>query len=384
MSVRDHANASWKGFLLKDLLVVHPGHECLIPVYIADYIRGDYGSGIIMGVPAHDERDAGFAKEHGIDSLRVIGDDGTMMNSMELDSMSTDDAARSITRSSFSRPETQYKLKDWLVSRQRMWGAPIPIIHCHDCGFVPVPDQQLPVRLPDSSLMAQASSLKDIPSWFQCSCPQCGRSARRDTDTLDTFVDSSWYFLRFQNEFSSLDDTSRSLRPVDIYIGGIEHSILHLLYARFVNRFLHKSGCVANPEPFTRLLTQGMVHGRTFIDPDTGEYVRNDHVQVSGSTARHKDTGKTLEIVFEKMSKSKYNGVSPSDVFRDYGADVTRLFVLFKAPPNQVLDWDETAIAGPARWLNRVWALVQSVQDVSVTSESIDQFRIYSSLILVC
>eukprot|EP00455_Lapot_gusevi_P046459 TRINITY_DN6127_c0_g2_i11.p1 TRINITY_DN6127_c0_g2~~TRINITY_DN6127_c0_g2_i11.p1 ORF type:complete len:421 (-),score=40.98 TRINITY_DN6127_c0_g2_i11:317-1579(-) len=260
---------------------------------------------------------------------------------------------------------SNYRLRDWLVSRQRYWGAPIPVIHCQQCGAVPVPEQDLPVRLPENVKFTGrgASPLLTAQDWVNVKCPCCGGAARRDTDTLDTFVDSSWYFLRYPSASlpNRIFDTQliNKLMPVPVYIGGIEHAILHLLYSRFITRFLHTEGWLNSPEPFKALLTQGMVLGRTYKLPQSGSYVRPDQVTVSGTSAVETATGKKLNVVWEKMSKSKFNGVAPEDAFEKYGADVTRLFILFKAPPEKALEWESQQIAGQSRWVVRVWNLVQ-------------------------
>lgn len=295
----------------------------------------------------------------------------------------------------------QYRLRDWLVSRQRYWGAPIPMIHCEDCGVVPEAESALPVELPprDGSSSSKGelandiledmnsfddltTPLSEIPAWNDVQCPSCGQAgARRDPDTLDTFVDSAWYFLRYcdpNNERQAFDpevvakwmqtdaDIKNQKGGVNLYIGGIEHAILHLLYARFICRFLYHRGLAPSPEPFDKLLTQGMVLGRTHKDPHTGRYLKPEEVvhlddnDKDGSVII-RATGEVPTTVWEKMSKSKFNGVDPDKMIRRYGADVTRLASLFMAPPEQALEWDEAAVAGQARWCDRLRSLVNSV-----------------------
>lgn len=248
----------------------------------------------------------------------------------------------------------QWRLRDWLISRQRYWGTPIPIIHCDNCGVVPVPDDQLPVRLPTLHHHHGKGNPLESGEWKHVACPRCGQPATRDTDTMDTFVDSSWYFLRFLDAHNTTQPFSPArASPVDVYIGGIEHAILHLLYARFIYKFLAQELAPhvadAGPaEPFRTLLSQGMVHGKTFSDPETGKFLMPDEVD------------ERSVVSFEKMSKSKHNGVDPTACTQRYGADATRAHVLFAAPVSEVLDWDESKIVGIERWYGRVWKVVHS------------------------
>jgi len=274
----------------------------------------------------------------------------------------------------------KWRLRDWLISRQRYWGTPIPIVHCDSCGAVPVPDEDLPVKLPDVDSHWEAgkagNALESSPEFVNTTCPKCQGPARRDTDTMDTFVDSSWYYARFadpHNEKELLSLEAAKTLPVDIYLGGVEHAILHLLYARFIYKFLASTEVIpqaqaealsgeqagaADPtsaEPFHRLITQGMVHGKTYVDPDSGRFLKPD-VEVDLSDAsrpRVIATGKTATVAFEKMSKSKHNGVDPTDFIAKYGADATRAHMLFQAPVGDVLNWDESKIVGVTRWLQR-------------------------------
>lgn len=398
--------------------VVHPISGDLLPVYIADYVVADYATGAVMGVPAHDSRDFAFANEYKLPIKQVVelaskdstadsqasqssqdasstpklpiikqGEGTRLINSGKYDGMTTKQAADAMVAEnmSFLKPEVQYNLRDWLVSRQRYWGAPIPIIHCDSCGTVPVPEKDLPVVLPDidfkkakeSGLNAAAGSsevdfekgkgspLALVDSFVHCSCPKCGSTnARRETDTMDTFVDSSWYFMRYpdaQNESQVFSpESAQKWLPVDLYVGGVEHAILHLLYARFINKFMFDEGYVPASEPFTTLRTQGMVHGKTFRIPGSDRPVPSDSVvEKPDGTATHAETGQLLDVTWEKMSKSKYNGVDPVAIVNEYGADTIRLFLLFKAPVDQVLDWDTNQIVGQLRWIRRVWSLVQ-------------------------
>lgn len=379
--------------------VVHPITNDLIPVYIADYVVADYATGAVMGVPAHDTRDFAFAKQNSLPIKQVVqlassdsdatslpitkhGEGTKLVNSGKYDGLTTKEAADTMIREklNFLHSDVQYNLRDWLVSRQRYWGAPIPIIHCDSCGTVPVPEKDLPVKLPDINFArgkdalvgnseldfekGKGSPLAIVESFVNCNCPKCGKAARRETDTMDTFVDSSWYFMRYpdaSNETAAFStEMANRWLPVDLYVGGIEHAILHLLYARFINKFMHDEGLVPASEPFTTLRTQGMVHGKTFRLPGSDRPVPPTAVtELSNGSVVHKESGQPLDITWEKMSKSKYNGVDPIQVVQEYGADTIRLFLLFKAPVDQVLDWDTNQIVGQLRWMRRIWSLVQ-------------------------
>ncbi|KAF9387010.1 hypothetical protein CPB97_003068 [Podila verticillata] len=368
-----------------------------IPVYAVNYVVSDYGTGAVMGVPGHDERDFNFAQSQGIEAKYVIvngesteGAKGPLTargvlsgDCGEFSHMSSEDASKAIINKAnalgFGREKTSFRIRDWLLSRQRYWGAPIPMIHCHGCGPVPVPEKDLPVVLPmDVEFSGRGGSpLKQIESWVNCSCPKCGGNAKRDTDTMDTFVDSSWYFLRY------LDPHNKSLpfshakatagMPVDVYIGGVEHAILHLLYSRFLSKFAWKTGLYGkgvaiedkegkdpgHGEPFKVLVTQGMVQGRTFKDPVTGAFLHPTEVDLTDPQKPIQiSTGKAPAESYEKMSKSKFNGVDPGDMITTHGADATRLHILYKAPPSEELEWDEQSIVGMQRFLTKVWRVV--------------------------
>ena len=337
--------------------VINPVNGERLPVWIADYVLADYGTGAVMGVPAHDQRDFLFARSHDLPVKVVIqptkadetvNDDvawtepGVLIDSGDFDGMASDQAKEAITakgsEEGWARPKVQFRLRDWLISRQRYWGCPIPVIHCESCGTVPVPKDQLPVQLPkDADLSGRGGSpLAQLESWVNVDCPCCGKPARRETDTMDTFMCSSWYFLRFADPSNrdapfTPEAISRWL-PVKQYVGGIEHAILHLLYARFFTKALRDRGLLTIDEPFERLLTQGMVQGVTYRNPRTGRYVAPDRV-ADEANPLDPDDGGSLEVLFEKMSKSKYNGVDPAAVIDRYGADTARMFILFKAPP---------------------------------------------------
>ncbi|KAJ5902457.1 Aminoacyl-tRNA synthetase class 1a anticodon-binding [Penicillium taxi] len=371
-----------------------------LPIFAAPYVLSEYGEGAVMGVPGHDNRDMAFFKENGNpESIPiVIQAEPAKDGESEIDTIVPIEHAKAFTQYGFLTSRCgkyqnlhskeaakqivtdlknlgqadfveRWRLRDWLISRQRYWGTPIPIIHCADCGPVPVPKEDLPVRLPkiqgDWLKGKKGNPLESSEEWLHTSCPSCGGPAKRDTDTMDTFVDSSWYFLRFLDSANKDAPFSPSVaQPVDFYSGGVEHAILHLLYARFIYKFLAQSdlfpaGTKGPAEPFKTLLSQGMVHGKTFLEPSTGRFLHPDEVDL---TDREKPLIKGTEITpnvsFEKMSKSKHNGVDPTVCASKYGADATRAHVLFSAPVSEVLEWDETKIVGVERWFGRLWKLV--------------------------
>ena len=363
---------------------INPANGESIPIWIADYVLADYGTGAVMGVPAHDVRDFAFARQYELPVQRVIevpGTDehvndgeawtgpGSLIHSAGFSGLSNDEAKTAITNygaeNGWARAKRQYRLRDWLISRQRYWGCPIPIIHCDDCGAVPVPRNQLPVELPTGIDLngAGGSPLARAVDWVSTTCPKCGKPARRETDTMDTFMCSSWYYLRFSdphNRDLPFDATSvNRWLPVKQYVGGIEHAILHLLYARFFTKALKDRDLLETKEPFERLLTQGMVQGTTYRNPRTGRYVSPASVK-DASNPLDPDDGGPLEVLFEKMSKSKHNGVDPAAVIDRYGADTARMFILFKAPPEKDLEWDDADVEGQFRFLQRLWRLVDS------------------------
>ena len=372
---------------------VNPANGQKVPIWVADYVLAEYGTGAVMGVPAHDERDFRFAKTYELPVQRVIQMDGTdehsndgeswtgpgtLVNSGAFDGQSNDQAKQAITEhgatKGWARAKRQYRLRDWLISRQRYWGCPIPIIHCADCGAQPVPTDQLPVALPkDVNLAGKGGSpLAALDDWVNVPCPICGKPARRETDTMDTFMCSSWYFLRFADPQNSdrpfESEAVKKWLPVQQYVGGIEHAILHLLYSRFFTKALKDRGLISINEPFERLLTQGMVQGVTYRNPRTGRYVAPALV-VDPGTPRDPDDGEELEVLFEKMSKSKHNGVDPALVIDRYGADTARMFILFKAPPEKDLEWDDADVEGQFRFLQRLWRLVDSVSKVTAPDQ---------------
>jgi leucyl-tRNA synthetase len=352
-----------------------------IPILIADYVLYEYGTGAVMGVPAHDTRDFVFAQQNKLPIKTVIipdggdadvplteayTDPGVMVNSGDFDGTSSRQGKAAIIvkaeQDGTGKARIQYRLRDWLISRQRYWGVPIPVIHCEACGAVPVPEADLPVELPeDVCFSAQGGSpLAKLESWVNVPCPTCGQNAQRETDTMDTFIDSSWYFLRYtdaKNDQQIFDPAKvNDWMPVDQYVGGIEHAILHLLYSRFFTKVLRDRKLLNFDEPFNKLLTQGMVQALTYKNAKTGKYIAP--ADVNPDDPKDPETGEPLDVFYEKMSKSKYNGVPPEEVTRKYGADTARLFTLFKAPPEKDLEWEGTDVEGQFRFLNRVWRLV--------------------------
>ncbi|MGB7656593.1 MAG: leucine--tRNA ligase [Novosphingobium sp.] len=379
----------------------HPFQDQLLPLYIANFVLMDYGTGAVFGCPAHDQRDIDFARKYDLPVIRVVADGtatapvfqgheaytgpGQIVNSQFLDGMTIDQAkAEVITRaehSQWGRGTTVWRLRDWGVSRQRYWGTPIPFIHCEACGVVPVPKDQLPVVLPeDVSFDVPGNPLERHPSWKHVDCPQCGKAARRETDTLDTFVNSSWYFLRFASQPADRPfdpEVIKQWLPVEQYIGGIEHAILHLLYARFWTRALAHIGLIDVKEPFASLFTQGMVTHETYYTTKIVQVKAADETEYrpmkvldqmySPAEVNRSSEGATLldgrpvEIgATIKMSKSKKNVVDPDAIVARYGADAVRWFMLSDSPPERDLPWSEAGIEGCARFVQRVWRQVKA------------------------
>jgi len=374
--------------------VRHPASGELIPLWIADYVLADYGSGAVMGVPAHDQRDFLFARQHELPIRQVIvpegadpaafaggawSEAGVLIHSGAFDGLPSNEAKGRIVAEAeaagWGRARVQYRLRDWLISRQRYWGCPIPMVHCPHCGDVPVPADQLPVLLPSGLALEGrgGSPLGQLEDWQRVNCPSCGTPARRETDTMDTFMCSSWYYLRYADPGNdqlpfSKEAVNRWL-PVDQYVGGIEHAILHLLYSRFFTKVLRDRGLLNFDEPFTRLLTQGMVQGLTYRNPHTGKYIAADAV-ADADDPRDPISGEVLTVSFDKMSKSKYNGVDPSSVIDRYGADTARMFILFKAPPEKDLEWDDADVEGQYRFLQRLWRLAEGARELGLSLEA--------------
>ncbi len=381
--------------------VRNPANGEIIPLWIADYVLADYGSGAVMGVPAHDQRDFLFARQHELPVRQVIvpeGADpaafaggawtepGVMIHSGLYDGLPSEEGKKRLVAEAeaagWGRSRVQYRLRDWLISRQRYWGCPIPMVHCPTCGDVPVPVDQLPVELPTGvALQGKGGSpLGNLASWLEVACPCCGGEARRETDTMDTFMCSSWYYLRYADPLNDQLPFGRAAvnrwLPVDQYVGGIEHAILHLLYSRFFTKVLRDRGLLDFSEPFDRLLTQGMVQGLTYRNPHTGKYIAPEDV-ADMNDPRDPINGEPLTVSFDKMSKSKYNGVDPSSVIERYGADTARMFILFKAPPEKDLEWDDADVEGQYRFLQRIWRLVEGAREQGLSlsrDESLEAF----------
>ena len=372
------------------LRVRHPVIEgAELPVLIANFIVMEYGTGAIFGCPAHDQRDLEFARAKGLPVIPVVlpadadaasfaigkeayTGDGVLINSGFLDGLGVEAAKtaiadaltkRTVKGRAVAERQTQYRLRDWGISRQRYWGCPIPMIHCPTCGIVPVPEQDLPVKLPDDvSFDKPGNPLDRHPTWKHVICPSCGGPAVRETDTMDTFVDSSWYFARFCSPHSGVPTDSNAVGywlPVDQYIGGVEHAILHLLYARFFTRAMHKTGHVSIDEPFKGLFTQGMVTHETYKDVH-GKWLLPEEISRKDGIAVHAKTGEPVSIgAVESMSKSKKNVVDPDTIIAAYGADTARWFMLSDTPPERDIEWTAAGVEGAHRFLQRVWRLVR-------------------------
>ncbi|MBC7803318.1 MAG: leucine--tRNA ligase [Candidatus Parcubacteria bacterium] len=372
------------------MFVLHPISGEKIPVWVGNYVLMTYGEGAVMGVPAHDERDFAFALKYGLPIPQVIDvkdfsaiewresytEHGRCINSGKYDGLdfqaSVDAIAGDLKANNLGEKQVQWRLRDWGISRQRYWGCPIPIVHCAACGDVPVPDEQLPVVLPEDLVPdGTGNPLARLPSFYETSCPSCGKPAKRETDTMDTFVDSSWYFARYacpDQAGAMVDGRARYWMAVDQYIGGIEHAILHLLYSRFFMRAMRDEGLLTGSEPFTRLLTQGMVLAETYYR-DTPEG-RREWVHPAEVVLTRDAKGKILsarkqdgtEVVFDgigTMSKSRNNGVDPQRLIEKYGADTARFFIIFASPPTSTLEWSDEGVEGSYRFLKRLWSYGQ-------------------------
>ena len=377
-----------------NLIAINPINSKEIPIWIASYVLDEYGTGAVMGVPAHDERDFEFAKINSIDIKQVIIKDkdkstteltnaftenGFLINSNNFDGLNNSDAKKYISehgeRNGWAENKIQFRLRDWLISRQRYWGCPIPIIKCNNCGSVPVNKKDIPVKLPNEIKISsnKINSLGSNQSWINTTCPKCGNLASRETDTMDTFMCSSWYFLRYPSSKSLTKPFEKEKinkwLPVDQYVGGVEHAILHLLYARFLTKALRDNNLFDIDEPFKRLLTQGMVQSAAYKNSITGKYISPTDIKDITDPKDPKDNSK-LEVLFEKMSKSKYNGVDPESVIKKYGADTARMFILFKAPPEKDLEWGDSDVEGQYRFLCRIWKLFLDYTNNDISHEA--------------
>lgn len=369
--------------------LINPINGEKVELWIADYVLMNYGTGAVMAVPAHDERDFVFAKKYNLPMRVVINPvdkktkeeikinvnemkdpfigKGVMTNSKKFDGISSKQAltkmAEYVEELGFGERTVKYRLKDWGISRQRYWGTPIPAIYCDNCGIVMESDENLPVKLPmDIEFSGNGNPLETSEEFKNVICPTCGAPAKRETDTMDTFVDSSWYYLRYcdpQNTDLPIDKSiADNWSPVDQYIGGVEHAVMHLLYSRFFHKVLRDMGLLSTDEPFKRLLTQGMVLGPSYYEKSTGKYLFLDETEIKDEKSYSKATGEELVVKVEKMSKSKNNGVDPLHIINEYGADAARLFTMFASPPEKELEWNENGLAGSHRFLNRVWRMV--------------------------
>lgn len=435
MSTKDRNIVEEKEGVFTGRYAINPLTNEKIPIYTANYILWGYGTGAIMAVPAHDERDYEFAKKYNIPIKPVIKplnkdwdfekapytEEGILINSDGFDGLKSSEAKEKITKileeKKIGYKTINYRLRDWNISRQRYWGTPIPVIYCNDCGIVPVPEEDLPVVLPENvEFTGVGNPLEKVEEFVNTTCPKCGKPAKRETDTMDTFVDSSWYFLRYcdpKNDKKPFDkEKTEYWMPVDIYIGGIEHAILHLLYSRFFVKFLRDIGLVEIKEPFSKLLTQGMVLKKWIkieklleiynISENTSltklykifniekednrtikQFLEENHLNINDNAKLlfeklnlPMDVLKELEEKYgksDKMSKSKHNTVDPDEMIEKYGADTVRLYTLFAAPPSNNFDWIESGVEGAHRFLKRVWNFVMSnkdkIKDITYTKE---------------
>ena len=377
-SQKEIDTAEKKGFNT-GLTVQHPFiKDHSLPLFVANFVLMDYGTGVVFGCPAHDKRDYDFASKYKLPILPVIETphdeplpyegEGILINSAFLNGLSIEDAKKEVLQRLVSKKlgnsEIIYKLRDWGVSRQRYWGCPIPIIHCSACGIVPVPENQLPVTLPEDVVFDQPGNPLDLhPTWKYVDCPNCGHPATRETDTFDTFFESSWYYARFCSPHSALPfdrEKTEFWMPVDQYIGGIEHAILHLLYSRFFTKALKKCHYWNISEPFKNLLTQGMVCHETYRD-QAGSWLKPEDVEKQQGQCLKKSDGSPVKVGrSEKMSKSKNNVVAAAKIVEEYGADTARLFILSDSPPERDFEWTEAGIEGSWRYLNKIWGFILS------------------------
>ena len=410
----DLATAEKKG-MATGLSVKHPVTGEEVPVWIANYVLMSYGSGAVMAVPSHDERDFEFANKYGLTIKQVIdakgaddadfdastwqewygSKDGKLVNSGEFDGLDLQGAydafLAKLEPTALANSKVQFRLRDWGVSRQRYWGCPIPMINCDKCGQVPVPEDQLPVVLPTDVVPdGSGNPLNKMPEFYQTTCPCCGGDARRETDTLDTFVESSWYYARYASpDFTGgmvQPEAGQTWLPVNQYIGGVEHAILHLLYARFFHKLMRDEGVVQGNEPFTNLLTQGMVLAdtyyresesgkKTWFNPADIDLERDEKGRIL--SAKYQGDGQEVTVGGqEKMSKSKNNGIDPQAIIDQYGADTARVFMMFAAPPDQSLEWSDAGVEGSNRFLKRVWRLATGFLEKGNAAAALDTSKL--------
>jgi len=394
------------------VFVTHPISGKKVPVWVANYVLMGYGEGAVMGVPAHDERDMAFALQYGLPVAPVIrhplGDTvpapwkpeyaeyGVCINSGKYDGLdyqrAVDAIATDLKSKGLGEKQVQWRLRDWGISRQRYWGCPIPIVHCAACGDVPVPDADLPVKLPEHLVPdGTGNPLAKLPAFYETKCPSCGKPAKRETDTMDTFVDSSWYFARFAcpgQDGAMVDERAKYWMAVDQYIGGIEHAILHLLYSRFFSRLMRDEKLLDIAEPFTNLLTQGMVLAESYYTDANGrrEWINPSDVQVQKDSKGNVVSAKTKDgksVVYDgigTMSKSKNNGVDPQALIDKYGADTARFYTMFASPPTNTLEWSDESVDGSYRFLKRLWKFAAGFRNAPKSSSKEARFEIHSVL----
>ncbi|MBA4185846.1 MAG: leucine--tRNA ligase, partial [Acidobacteria bacterium] len=398
MKATDYGEEVEKDGIDTNLKAINPFSGEELPVWVGNYVMMEYGTGAVMSVPAHDERDFEFANKFGLPVKEVVSgqwsvvseeskiqnpkskieqaftDYGMLVNSGEWSGKTTEDAKREMAefaeKNNFGEAAITYRLRDWGISRQRFWGAPIPIIYCEHCGAIPEKYGNLPVELPETAPFTGVgeSPLARVPEFVNTTCPNCNEPAKRETDTMDTFVDSTWYYFRYidphNSEMPFKPETANYWLPVDQYIGGVDHAVMHLLYTRFWTKVMRDIGLVDFDEPVKNLLTQGMVVGESFYSNSKASYIPPDEVEIvrdeKGKVveANLKADNSPIKVAVEKMSKSKYNGVDPDDMIAIYGADATRIFALFAAPAENELVWQETGIEGAVRFLQRVYRFV--------------------------
>ena len=378
MKEEDRVEHEKIGYLL-DIKAINPINNEEIPVYVVNYVKSGYGTGAIFGCPAHDERDKEFALKYDITPTPVINEDQTnptMINSGFLDGKTTTEARQqiidSLQKSGQGQAKTTYKLRDWGISRQRKWGCPIPIIHCDSCGAVAEDINKLPVRISDNlQVDKQNNCLTADNAWHNTHCPKCGKQASRETDTFDTFFESSWYYAAFCSPDKNIDrECCNHWLPVDEYIGGIEHAVMHLLYARFITKLLTKMGYFSIKEPFKHLITQGMVCHKTYKDPNTKNWITPEAAALNPEA---------IEGPSEKMSKSKHNIVEPLSIIQQYGTDTARLFILSDNPPEIDMEWSSQGIEGSWKFINKFWNYVenhtftQNIQSIDMPNETSGQ-----------
>lgn len=389
-----HGNSSVKEVLQREFV---PGKDCLTSVTAVNLLtkqelpivisaKSDFENYIDtkIGIPSINPEDAAVAQNLGLSFSEVIETlpDGleTLVNSREFTGMTRQEALKALTQKARNKGIGGYlssdKLRDWLISRQRYWGTPIPIIHCQTCGTVPVPYEDLPVELPNITSFTGkgASPLETVPQWMNCSCPRCKGPAKRETDTMDTFVDSSWYYFRYIDPHNSDRPFNKALAdywmPVDLYIGGKEHAVMHLYYARFLSHFCYNQKMTKHKEPFYKLLVQGLIKSQTYKLTTTSQYLKREEIDLTGTEPVHIKTKEKLQVTWEKMSKSKHNGIDPEELVEQYGIDTMRLYILFAAPPEQDILWDTKtdAIPGVRRWQSRLWSLTTKFIEARTSS----------------